>query len=252
MKIYKNKKSYLVLRALLGTIAIFISGSINAGSEYELIRKTLNMAKKLLIMNVSPNLNNSHSRALSRHFSEQLNHRYPGQYTQLYRDLEREPIPYIHANSLEVITAGTAKTPEARTLQILSDTLIEEVANADAIVIATPMHNFTVPAPLKAYFDIVLRAGKTFKYTSKGPEGMLADRPVMLITSSGGCYHGTPRDFLTPYVRCVLSFMGIENCISVAAEGLAMSDKRDIALVTAKEALERRLEFFHPSCREKA
>jgi len=207
----------------------------------------MRIVKNLLVINVSPNLNHSHSRALSRHFIEQLESRYPGQCLPVYRDLEKEPIPYIHDNNLDVIVTGKATTPEAKNLQILSDTLIDELEHSDAIVIATPMHNFTVPAPLKAYFDIIIRAGKTFKYTSNGPEGMLTDRPVMLISCSGGCYHGTKSDFLTPYLNHILNFIGIKNITSVAAEGLAMQDKAIASLTTARGKLEELLESFHQS-----
>lgn len=201
--------------------------------------------KNLLIINVSPNLKASHSRALSQHFVEQLESSYPRQYMPVYRDLEKNPIPYIHADSLEVIDAGTATTPVAKALKTLSDTLIDEVERSDAIVIATPMHNFTVPAPLKAYFDLVLIAGKTFKYTFQGPIGLLADRPVMFISCAGGCYHGTTSDFLTPYVNHVLRFIGINNFTSVVAEGLARQEHMKTSLLIAREALEKHVDSFY-------
>lgn len=202
------------------------------------------MVKKLLMMNVSPNLTNSHSRALSQKFLEQLDSRYPEKYKTTYRDLGKGLVPYINSQTLEVILAGTATTPEAESTRRLSDALISELETSDAIVIATPMHNFTVPAPLKSYIDLILRAGKTFRYTSSGPQGMLADRPVMLITTSGGCYRGTEYDHLTPYMRTILGFIGIRNISVVNAEGLAMQDKKDTTLIRAMEELAKQAESF--------
>ncbi|HQS83889.1 MAG TPA: NAD(P)H-dependent oxidoreductase [Alphaproteobacteria bacterium] len=196
------------------------------------------------MINASPNIDGSHSRALCKHFVDKLETRYPGQYVPIHRDLENEPIPYVHSESLEVITSGTATTVEAKKLKLLSDTLIDELKYSDAVVIATPMHNFTIPAVLKAYFDLVLLAGKTFQYTSAGPVGMLTDRPVMLISASGGCYAGTEGDFLVPYIKYTLRFIGINKVTSVVAEGLAMGEKKAMSLTKASQLLEKNLEFF--------
>ncbi len=243
MNIYNKKKVHFSIKALMLAISIAcIPHNSNAMSEEAQEIKT---TKKLLVVNASPSLENSHSRTLSHYFVSQLENHYPEQYRLVHRDLAKDPIPYIDDRSLEVILAGTATTLEARSLEIFSDTLIDEIDRSDAIIVATPMHNFTVPAPLKAYFDLVLRAGKTFKYTSSGPEGMLIDRPIMLIYASGGCYHGTTRDFLTPYVQEVFSFIGINNFTSVFAEGLAMHDKKETSLIKAKEELEGHVKTFH-------
>ncbi len=215
-------------------------------SEFELLSKK-NVRRNLLIVNASPNLENSNSRALSHHFVRQLESHYPSQHALIYRDLEKEPIPYIRSNTLEVITSGITTTTESKSLMDLSDILIREVEHSDAIVIATPMHNFTIPAPLKSYFDLVLRAGKTFRYTSNGPVGMLADRPMLLISTSGGCYYETESDFLTPYMKRVFNFIGINNFTSVVAEGLATGDKMETSLANAREKLEKQAKFFYKS-----
>ncbi len=232
------------IKALIVVVSTLTSHNANASIAEEFIGGAAKVVKKLLVMNVSPNLTSSNSRVLSQHFLDQLNSRYPGKYEPMYRDLGREPVPYINNQTLEVILAGTALTPEAESLRRLSDTLINELKTSDAIVIATPMHNFTIPAPLKSYIDLILRAGKTFGYTSSGPQGMLEDRPVMLITTSGGCYGGTSYDHLTPYMRTTLGFIGIRNVTAVNAEGLAMQDKKDTSLISAMEELTKQSEAF--------
>ncbi|HQS83888.1 MAG: hypothetical protein B7Y25_03090 [Alphaproteobacteria bacterium 16-39-46] len=252
MKKHEKRKLYFSLKTMTIVLSIFTSErAISIGPEIELAtigaKTVMRTVKNLLVVNVSPNLNQSHSKALSMHFVERLQKRYPGQYSPCYKDLEKEPIPHLSSRNLEVIMHGTATTPEAKILKGLSDTLIGDMRRANAIVFSTPMHNFTVPASLKAYFDIVLRAGETFKYTSNGPEGMLADRPVILISTSGGCYAETEGDFLTPYIKYVLRFIGIRNVTSVIAEGLAIESKKNSSLTTAREVLERHLEPFHQS-----
>jgi len=251
MNTYNNRKpiGFFSIKALMVTVSMFINNASAGKFEFDFaikgVRKAMQIKKNLLVVNTSPNLDSSQSRALSRHFVQGVEKYYPGGYAPLYRDLEKDPIPYIRKDSLEVITSGRVSTLEAKKLKSLSDTLITEIEKSDAIVIATPMHNFTIPAVLKAYFDLVLFAGRTFKYTSNGPEGMLTDRPVTVISSSGGCYHGTEKDFLTPYVKHVLGFMGIKNCTFVVAEGLAMKDLKEISLMKAREKLETHIKTFH-------
>ena len=227
-----NKKSKnLNLKASVLTLSLLVGGSVSAG-------------KNLLVVNASPDLENSHSRSLARHFVEQVERRYPGQYNFIERDLEKTPIPSLRSNTLEIITAGNASTPEARSLLDLSDALINEIEQADGIVIAAPMHNFTVPSSLKSYFDVILRAGRTFKYTAEGPVGMLSNRPAMLLYASGGCYGGTDKDYLSGYVGCILRWIGIQNYKHIAAEGLAMQGRKEFSLQQAKQAIEEHLDSF--------
>jgi FMN-dependent NADH-azoreductase len=111
---------------------------------------------------------------------------------------------------------------------------------ADVIVLGLPMYNFGVPSTLKAYFDHIARAGVTFKYTEKGPVGLLTGKKAYVFATRGGLYLGTPRDTETKYVRDFLAFLGIDDVEFVYAEGLAMGDaSKDKALVSANEAIER-------------
>jgi FMN-dependent NADH-azoreductase len=118
--------------------------------------------------------------------------------------------------------------PEVRTVAqnavvAYSDNLIDELKQADVIVLGLPMYNFGVPSQLKAYFDHIARVGITFKYTDKGPVGLLTGKKAYVFAARGGLYVGTPMDTQTSYVRDFLRFLGIADVEFVYAEGLNIS-----------------------------
>ena len=92
------------------------------------------------------------------------------------------------------------------------------------VVIGVPTYNFGVPSTLKAYFDHVARAGVTFKYTEKGPVGLLTGKKAYVFAARGGMYAGTPNETQTPFLRTFLSFVGLSDIEFVYAEGLAISE----------------------------
>ena len=100
----------------------------------------------------------------------------------------------------------------------LSDSLVEEVMNAEVLVIGVPLYNFGVPASLKAWVDLVARARLTFRYTENGPEGLLKGKKAYLVVASGGTSIGGNLDFATPWIKHVLSFLGITDVAVIAAE----------------------------------
>ena len=104
----------------------------------------------------------------------------------------------------------------------LSDKLIQELESADVLVIATPVHNFTVPSMLKAWIDHVVRARRTFNVTPAGKVGLLRDRPVFVAIASGGRFSGERArqpDFLTPYLRAVLGIIGLHDLTFFSVQG---------------------------------
>jgi FMN-dependent NADH-azoreductase len=119
---------------------------------------------------------------------------------------------------MDGVTFGAAGTPteertdEQSTRAQRAGELIAEVEAADDIVIAAPMYNFSVPSTLKAWVDHIARAGRTFRYTENGPEGLLKSKKVYVVASRGGFYanNGTAAalDFHEPYLRGVLGFLG--------------------------------------------
>jgi FMN-dependent NADH-azoreductase len=157
------------------------------------------------------------------------------------RDLARDPVPHLTGERFGAFLAKPEdRTPEQQRVVAHSDTLIAELKAADTLVIGLPMYNFGVPSTLKAYFDHIARAGVTFRYTEKGPVGLLSGTKAIIFATRGGLYAGTARDTQSAYVRDFLSFLGIDDVEFVYAEGLAVSDagKRS-ALAQAKRAIER-------------
>jgi FMN-dependent NADH-azoreductase len=120
-----------------------------------------------------------------------------------------------------------------------SEELIQELENADVVVIGTPMHNFTVPAALKTWIDHVVRVRRTFHVTPEGKVGTLRDRPVFIAVSSGGKYsseRARQPDFLTPYLTAILGTIGLHNLTFFSVEGTA-SDPEVVAEARAKTDL---------------
>ena len=119
------------------------------------------------------------------------------------------------------------------------DALIEEVEAADVIVIAAPMYNFSISSTLKAWVDHITRAGRTFRYTANGPEGLLKDKKVFVVTARGGVYTGdSPAkgyDFQEPYLRAILGFNGLTDVTFVHVEAQKLSpDAAQAALASAR------------------
>ncbi len=130
-------------------------------------------------------------------------------------------LPFINAEWIGAsYTAEADRSESQRELLAMSDELIEELKAADEVIIATPMYNFSIPSGLKAWIDMVVRVGTTFHYTAEGPQGLLDDKPVILIISTGGIPLGSSMDFVTPYLKQVLKFIGITDVSVINAEGM--------------------------------
>ena len=168
----------------------------------------------VLHIDSSINGDSSASRALTRSITDRLESN-----RIVYRDLAAEPLPHL-------------------TLDAFADTsVLDEFLAADTIVIGAPMYNFTLPTQLKAWIDRILVAGKTFRYTESGPEGLAGGRRVIVGLARGGFYDkGSPAsslEHLESYLRGVFNFIGIEPEF-VAADGLAVSpEQREQSLAGA-------------------
>ncbi len=144
-----------------------------------------------------------------------------------YRDLAADAISHLSAASL--VAAGTpaelrdaAQKHEAA----LGEQSIEEFLAADAIVIGAPMYNFSIPSQLKAWIDRIAVAGKTFRYTENGPEGLAGGKKVIIVSTAGGIHAGQPSGVAHEnYLELVLNFLGITDIEVVRAEGLAYGDE---------------------------
>jgi FMN-dependent NADH-azoreductase len=157
----------------------------------------------------------------------------------IVRDLGREPVPHLTAERFASLLAKPdERTPEQQAVAGFSDVLIDELRRADVIVLGLPMYNFGVPSTLKAYFDHVARAGVTFRYTEKGPQGLLTGKKAYVFATRGGLYTGTPLDTQTGYVRDFLRFLGIDDVEFVYAEGLALGEpSKTAAIANAQNAI---------------
>jgi FMN-dependent NADH-azoreductase len=124
-----------------------------------------------------------------------------------------------------------------------ADALLDEIRNADTIVLGLPMYNFGVPSSLKAYFDHLARNGVTFRYTESGPVGLLGGKKVYVFATRGGVYAGTPADSETAFVRAFLSFIGLDDIEFVYAERLNMGeDSKQTALQAAQDEIRQLIE----------
>lgn len=138
------------------------------------------------------------------------------------RDLAAQPIPVLDGELVGALRpSGDTLTPRQQQALALSDELIAELQAHDVIVIAAPMYNFNIPTQLKNYFDLIARAGVTFRYTENGPEGLVTGKRAIVLTSRGGIHKNTPTDLVEPYLRLFLGFIGITNLEFVFAEGIA-------------------------------
>ncbi|AYN96245.1 FMN-dependent NADH-azoreductase [Pseudomonas sp. LTJR-52] len=144
--------------------------------------------------------------------------------------------------------ALTQHTPKDDPVFKRSEVLIKELECSNLLIIATPIHNFTVPASLKLWIDQVVRIGRTFEARPEGKVGLLKDRPVYIIVSSGGFHQGSwarQPDFLSPYLRHVLNTIGLFDVHFIYLEGLASgADTAREALTSARQQLARE-PLFH-------
>ncbi len=152
------------------------------------------------------------------------------------RDLAANDLPYVSAERFAAnLTPAADRTPEQAELAAIADTLIAELQGADTIVIATPVYNFGPPATLKAWADLVARAGTTFQYTANGPEGLLKGKKAYLAIATGGTPVGSDVDFMSRWLTFFLGFLGITDVEMVAADGIMGADG-EAKIAAAKDA----------------
>lgn len=146
-----------------------------------------------------------------------------------HRDLDAAPLPHLLGAHLAGADAGAAAEAER---------VLEEFLAADLVVIGAPMYNFGIPSTLKAWIDRIAVAGRTFRYTADGPEGLAGGKRVIVTTAAGGVHGGQPTDFVEPYLRQVFGFIGIDDVAFVRADGVALSPQhRERAIDAALAAL---------------
>ena len=161
--------------------------------------------------------------SFSRRFGDELASHLDAERT-IIRDLVKDPAPHIDAAAIAAFfsdPSGHGETEQMATA--LSDKLLEEIMAADDIMITVPMYNFGIPSALKAWIDQIVRIGKTFDFDGQNFSGLLQNKRAFLIIAYGadGYTDGDFKvaDFVEPYLRFVLNFIGITDITSVPAEG---------------------------------
>ncbi|MDN3553884.1 NAD(P)H-dependent oxidoreductase [Halomonas almeriensis] len=194
------------------------------------------MTRKILVLTSS--ILDGNSLALADHLSAQLSGRDEVAVTR--RDLVADDLPHLGFAELSSWQVPAAeRNAEQQALAAHSDTLIDELLAHDVLVLAVPMYNFGLPTQLKAWFDRVLRAGVTFRYTESGPEGLVDGKRALILAARGGQYVGTPMDTQTPHLQHMLAHIGITEVDTVFSEGLAIGEsQREAAMGEARQAID--------------
>ena len=178
---------------------------------------------KILQINSSARSDGSQSTLLANDIAARLRAANPGA-TLAVRDLASAPHPALDEPALQALfTPAEQRSPEQAARVAQDDALIAELQAADALVLGVPMYNFNISAQLKNWIDAVCRVRVTFRYTEKGPEGLLKGKKVYVALARGGVYRDAPADSQVPYLRTVLGFLGMTQVQFFYAEGLAIS-----------------------------
>lgn len=154
--------------------------------------------------------------------------------TVTLRDLSTG-VPHIDGDWIgAVYTPAEARSPEQADRATYSDTLLAEIRAADTLVIALPVYNFGVPAPLKGWIDHLARKGETFQYTEAGPEGLLKGKRAIVALSSDGTRIGSEIDFASGYIRHMLGFFGITDVDFIAADQMVFGPEETLKKAEAQ------------------
>ena len=147
----------------------------------------------------------------------------------IYRDLDDEMLFVSGLTESGMKISENEQTNQHKKMFELSDKLVSELKESDKIIISVPIYNFGPPATLKAWSDLAARVGQTFKYTEDGKRiGLLDDKQVYLVITSGGTKINSKEDYLTPWLIHMLNFFGIKNIEIIAANQMAFDYEKSI------------------------
>jgi FMN-dependent NADH-azoreductase len=184
---------------------------------------------KLLHLDSSILGGNSASRKLSAAIVDQLTKATPG-LDIVSRDLALQPLSHLSGEHLAAAQGAVPESPAIQKDVAASQAALDEFLAADIVVIGAPMYNFGIPSQLKAWIDRIAVAGKTFRYTANGPEGLAGNKRVIVAVSRGGLYSaGMPAaafEHVESYLRGVFGFLGVTDLEIVVAEGLQIGPEQ--------------------------
>jgi FMN-dependent NADH-azoreductase len=196
---------------------------------------------QILMIEVSPRGKDSASRAVAETLAARLLALHPEAKLRR-RDIAAERLPHLDDITLRAIsTKDPAEAERLKAAARLSDELTDELLESDLLVISTPMWNFGIPSALKAWIDLVVRPGRTFRYAGAGVDGLAKGKKAILVLASGGVFSDgpwRPFDFVEPYLRHILSFIGIVDVQIVRAEGANLGHLAPDVVPTANRAVE--------------
>ena len=196
--------------------------------HYKLIKKQKQFNMKILKIDSSSNKVNSMSRKFTDKIVNQLAKQ--NKHTEIIeRDTTYSDIPFIDMEILGSLFVQGKRTQEQKQALKFSDELVDEFISADVVILGAPFYNFSVPASLKAYFDLISRAGRTFGYDSDGvPFGMVPNKKIYVVITSGGTEIGGDADFLSGYIKYFFSFLGITDVTLVPLDQLGRKGEEKI------------------------
>jgi FMN-dependent NADH-azoreductase len=170
-----------------------------------------------------------HVGSASRELGTRLIERLGSGHTVVRRDLSHG-VPLLSESTLAAMWTPEADRTDAQNSELtIANDFIEELFSADTIVIGLPIYNFGPPAAMKAWADLVARAGTTFQYTASGPEGLVPNKPVYIVVASGGVPVGSPMDLSSTWLTTFLGFLGLTDVTVVAADQLNVDPEAAIA-----------------------
>mgnify|MGYP003676855863 FL=1 len=177
----------------------------------------------ILHIDTSARLTGSNTRIIGQYLVNELNA------GVVHRDLAVNPLPPISAQDLMGVHGSSDDQRDSLHSHLaLSDQLIQELKDADTLVIGAAMYNFGIPASLKQWIDAICRAGVSFKYTEQGPVGLLNIKRAFIITATGGTPVGSDMDFASDYLAHICSFIGVKEVVHIDAGGSKGSPEKII------------------------
>ncbi|MBC7366079.1 MAG: NAD(P)H-dependent oxidoreductase [Undibacterium sp.] len=202
-------------------------------------------AATLLHLDASPRGARSHSRQLGREFVATWQASHPTGLVVI-RDLAATPPPFVSEPWVEgAFTPPAGHSPAAQAAMTISNAYVDELLAATEIVITTPLYNLSIPAVLKAWIDQIVRFGRTFEKAPQGFNGLVTGKKVRVLVASGSDFRpamsGGGYNFLEPYLRAVLGFIGLTEVEFVYAHSLSQSPDVSAEAITAAIAASRKL-----------
>ncbi|MBS2007766.1 MAG: NAD(P)H-dependent oxidoreductase [Cyanobacteria bacterium SZAS TMP-1] len=195
---------------------------------------------KILHVDSSSRSATSVTRQLSKYLTEGLQKSHSGSAVK-YRDLIEEHLPFASELGISALyTPAEHRTPDQKKAYAFVESQANDIVDSDIYVFGVPMYNFTVPAVFKAFIDLIVVPGKTFAYEAGVIKPMLKNKKAFVVTASGGSYDEPPMnglDFVEPYLRAVLGFMGVTDVTFVKAAGHSDDEVR-LAIEKAKKAID--------------